>query len=527
MLTPTLPAPHLRRAQPPTDRAARRWLFAAAAVLLATLVVARTPGPSDLWDQTQPRTIAYTVDMLVHGGSSYLLPRDAADLPATKPPLYNWLALPAIAIAGRDNAIAHRLPSLLALLLTLLVTAAIGERIRLGVGALAVCMLLASYPIFKLGLLARPDMLLVLFLLCGWWSATVLVTSREGGWLPRAVFWFSFVLAAWTKGPPALLLPLHALLAARCLAGSWGQVTRLGLRWSPVAVLLALGWPLAVLLIDRQHALHQLLGAEVLSRIAGRGPEGHGRGAMGLLTGVLDMPGYMLIRFFPWSLLALAGAIALFRRRRQTRSCPGCAELRLESAVLWVLLVIVCFTLSSGKRADYLAPAYPMAAILAAWWLCDAMKILRRPMVVVVSSTLVMAAVCMGSLRARAAPSGVLESITAIERFTRGERVVMEALAPEDLLLIRGTPAEHLAALLGSGRPRDSSSAGVLEALAAGRTVRLVHEPMHASEALRSTLREAELQGRVRPLWRVAVPWPHLPGLAVECVEVRGSEAGG
>jgi len=532
MLTLDDSATASRVATSPAETAGRRWLVLAALILLATVVIARTLAPSDLWDQTQPRTIAYTADMLVHGGSALLLPRDGADLAATKPPLYNWLALPGVAIAGRDNDFAHRLPSLLALIATLLVTMGLGERLRLGAGVAAACMLLASYPIFKLGLLARPDMLLVLWLLCGWWAATALIAGgtaprgpfdakRERIGLRRGVFWTSFVLAAWTKGPAALLLPLHALLLARLVGGSWRQFARVGLGWSPLAALLALAWPLTVLLIEPRHLVDQLWGREVVARVVGAGPEGNGRGLLGIATGALDMPGYLMVRFLPWSLPALAGSIAVIGARRRGGIERSGNERLLESAVLWIVLVTLFFTLSSGKRADYIAPAYPMAALLAGWWLCDAMRLARRPLLLVMPAYVAMAAVCIGWARSRPAPPEILETIETIERLGRGERAVIESMAPGELLLIRGTPAEHLAALVGSGRPRDSSPAGVLEALAAGRTVRLVHEPMHATPALRSLLQEAEIEGRSRLLWRVAVPWPHFTGLAVECVEVR------
>ena len=46
--------------------------FAMAA--LVVLFVGRVLGPSDLWDQTQPKTVSYTTDIIVHGGSHWILP---------------------------------------------------------------------------------------------------------------------------------------------------------------------------------------------------------------------------------------------------------------------------------------------------------------------------------------------------------------------------------------------------------------------------------------------------------------------
>ena len=44
----------------------------------------------------------------------------------------------------------------------------------------------------------------------------------------------------------------------------------------------------------------------------------------------------------------------------------------LNGAALFVIVTIAAYTLSAGKRADYIAAAYAPGALLAAWWLLRA-----------------------------------------------------------------------------------------------------------------------------------------------------------
>ena len=144
-------------------------------------VIGRVTGPSDTWDQRQPRTVSYTTDMLVNGGRHWILPVEAGRQPATKPPLYNWLAAPVVALAGFSSEVAHKFPSLAAICVCWLAMVRLGRWLDpAGGGSLgwvAGMMFVANYAVFKLGYLARPDMLLVMWLLGGWMSATAVLTG--------------------------------------------------------------------------------------------------------------------------------------------------------------------------------------------------------------------------------------------------------------------------------------------------------------------------------------------------------------
>ncbi|MHC4108601.1 MAG: ArnT family glycosyltransferase [Planctomycetota bacterium] len=363
---------------------------------LVWALAARVLGPSDAWDQRQPATMAYTTDILVNG--NWILPREHGERRATKPPLYNWLAVPAVKLAGFSSELAHKVPSVIALCLCWLTVVLVGRKLDAdhgaAVGALGGLFVAANYLCFKLGYLARPDMVLTLWLLLGWLAATVLLAQQPSAishqpseatppvpgaslsakrWLAFA-FWVCAAAAALTKGPAVLPLLVYAVLAARLIGGRWRAVHALQWWWgAPLSLLIVGAWIYAAWRIDARHVQTVLWSHEIVGRITGLGPEGTGRGPAGMLTTAHYMIAYYLVRFVPWSVLSIAAMFALWRRehpgaprRWRTLSASGVI---LHGAALFVLVTIALYSFSAGKRADYIAAALPPGALLAAWWL--------------------------------------------------------------------------------------------------------------------------------------------------------------
>ena len=211
----------------------RRGIVITSILALVWVIASRIFGPSDIWHQTQPRTVSYTTDIIVHGGNHWILPIERGELPATKPPLYNWLAAGAVKLMGFSSEIGHKFPSLIAMMLCWLILVRLGNRIDTDhsggsdsgggiLGWLAGMMFLSNYTIFKLGYLARPDMLLTLWMLLAWISATSALNKKGVGSLflrkhrfgvidsrplfYSLVFWLSIALGGLTKGPPVIVI---------------------------------------------------------------------------------------------------------------------------------------------------------------------------------------------------------------------------------------------------------------------------------------------------------------------------------
>ncbi|MDY7108019.1 MAG: glycosyltransferase family 39 protein [Planctomycetota bacterium] len=455
-----------------------RWVIIIAAMAaLVWVIAARVLGPSDLWDQTQPKTIAYTTDMLVHG--RWVLPRERAEDPATKPPLYNWLAAPAVALLGFSSEIGHKLPSVAAMCVGWLVLVRLGRGLFGGNGAagelvgwLAGMMFVANYAIFKLGYLARPDMLLTLWLLLGWLAATRRLieargevplggedgrggSSARGRWISLG-FWLCVGLAGLTKGPAALPLLIYAILAAPLITGRWRATGALGWWWGlPLSLLIAGAWVFAVWRLDPVHLRQTLWADEIAGRVTGTGSEGAEEGPIALLTGAPNMLLYYLARFLPWSIPSIAAVVALWRRTdpggpRHWRAL-GAAGAMLHGAAIFIIIVIALYTLSAGKRADYIAGAFAPGSLLAAWWMLRSgpRRGVRAPWLAPAAAVIGLAAMTVVDGRQPGAPCP--DFARNINDFAAAARAELEARPLPIAFWSTGTT--HLQTMLGCNEP--------------------------------------------------------------------------
>lgn len=496
---PTAPAPTQR---------GHRLLPIAAIVALLLVAAARITGPSDLWDQTQPRTVAYTADMIERGGDAWILARDASGLHATKPPLYNWLAAPGVALLGRSSELAHRLPSLLALAAIVVGLVRVGERHGRGVGWLAALAYVSMFPAIKLGYLARPDMLLCLVMFLGWRAANaaLLDPARPARHRDTIVYWLAVALAAWTKGPVALCLVAYPAALTLVVHRSLRPLGRLRpFTLGLVGSALSLGWYGLAAWIDPEHFRQTLVYGEVVGRMTGNGPEGGGEGPLRIVLDFPVMTLYFFARFAPWSLMSLLGAMALVGREpegpsrgtQRWRLSPSHAE--LLGAVLWTAIIVLLFSFSSGKRADYIAPVYAPAAIVAAWWM------LRDPHSPIRTRPWIAAAIAAAGIALHVA---VDRSGTVVSRATMDhiasitERALAEKARAGVPLVVIAPQVPHIAVLAGDPAPSDNSAKG-LRSLLKERETALV---LVGTGQLPQPLRGMVESGRARELWSMPFP---------------------
>jgi len=437
-----------------------------AILALVVLLGARILGPSDAWDQTQPTTIAYTTDILVNG--HWVLPSERSGRLATKPPLYNWLAVPAVAMAGHSSEFAHKLPSVVALVLCFGLVVRLGRRLVSdplrddpAVGWLAGLIFLSGYTVFKLGYLARPDMLLVLWMVLGWAAATRLCADQVGPdpatsrrrWLALG-FWLCTGLAALTKGPAVLPLLIYAAIAPRLLVGRWSAGRVLEWSWGPLVALLVFGsWVWGVWRIAPEHLVQELWAHEIVGRITGFGDSP--REPIALLTTAPNMVLYYLSRFEPWCVFSILGMYCLWRRSAATGQRwwrqLGRQGAALHGTAIFIVVMLTAYTLVAGKRADYLAPAYPPSALLAAWWLLRGpwRTGIRFPWMAPVCAGVVLTGLTIhNSLELSAPYRGFGDAVADFARETT--RHVRARPAPVVLLNADYT---HLGSLLGSAGP--------------------------------------------------------------------------
>ncbi|MCA9290069.1 MAG: hypothetical protein KDA25_03010 [Phycisphaerales bacterium] len=462
---------------------ARRTSWALAAMSLLVLVAAmvvRGTGPTDLWDQTQPKTVSYTTDVIVHG--DWVLPIERGTMPATKPPLYNWIAAPFVRVAGFASEIAHKAPSLLALLASWAMIVALGQRLDRGpvrcLGWVAGLAFVSNYAIMKLGYLARPDMVLTACLVAAWIAGTSLIidagTGRESR-LTRgraAVLWLALAAAWLTKGPAALATIPALALEARLVGGSWSAFHRTGWVWGvPLSIAPFLAWLGGAWLIDPEHVRTVLIFNEVVGRVTGLGPEGNELGPIGWLRDFPNLWFYYLVRFAPWSVPSIIAMVVLVIERRRRRA--GIVVERDDEQRRWmvagmtyVLAIIALFTLSTGKRSDYIVSAYAPGTLLAAWWLLDVHPRIGRRLAWLAPAIAIGVIATIGGIAADDPPSPRPDLSSHMRSFIAAStEAIHDAPAPVE---VWNAGASHVQAMLGLSEPDGRD--GVEARIRAGET---------------------------------------------------------
>ncbi len=315
-------------------------------VLFSLVAVIRVTAPSDLATGDQPYQAAYVRDITERG--AWIVQRHEDGTPATKPPLYNWLAAIPILIAGTTNEFLLKLPSLIAGMLTLLLTWSIarqvaGDRAALFSGVLLVCSTMFSKQIY----FARTDMLLTLFVVAQIWAA---VRVRP------VAYWTFAALALLTKGPIGLAIPLLGLLVWWWREGRLREQSRAMYLVPGVVLSLIplLSWFAAALSAGGDEVWQQLVVRETIDRFAdGSKSKEHKH--------LLYYVPHFFARMAPASFFAVIAMVALRSKRDDERNRA------MLVAAWWFLVPFLVLSLVPSKRVDRLFPIFPAVCILAGW----------------------------------------------------------------------------------------------------------------------------------------------------------------
>lgn len=262
-----------------------------------------------------------------------------------KPILYYWLAAAAFSAMGENEA-AARLPSVLALLMTVGLTALLGARLYGGsAGVLAGFITGTSLLMFAYGRAASMDMLLTAAVTTG---LALLALRRLGiAGRPAAVAGAACVGAATlAKGPLGLLLALLVLVPHWWLTRKREAAPRLITPGAVAAfVLVALPWYGLVTRAQGRHFIDTFFLNHNVERFT---------------STVHNHPGpffyylpVLLLGLFPWSVL-LPSAVARFDRRSSADLFVAC----------WALVPLAFFSAAGSKLPGYILPVVPPLALL-------------------------------------------------------------------------------------------------------------------------------------------------------------------
>jgi 4-amino-4-deoxy-L-arabinose transferase-like glycosyltransferase len=174
------------------------------------------------------------------------------------------------------------------------------------------------------------------------------------------VAYLALAAGALLKGPVGVVLPAAVVFVLRLVEGEMPRPWRLR-RWARLAHELGLWWGVPLVLVVALPWFvwaNAATGGELFEVFFWYHNVARGLGGGGLRGHPwYQYVGFFAVYFLPWSpLLLVAGWLTW--RRRLWRGDP---ELRL--GLVWFATVLVVLSCARFKRADYLLPAYPGAAL--------------------------------------------------------------------------------------------------------------------------------------------------------------------
>ena len=305
--------------------------------------------------------VAQTAREMLRTGD-WIVPRFAGEPRLQKPPLAYWLVAATFAITGQQSELTARLPTALATVLLVWLVAwfaarCFGQRMGLLTGMIHATM---GWTI-AFGKLALVDGILVLLVAL----AIVLATLDRGkaisgrGWsVTLLLFWACCGLSVLAKGPVGLAIIAPTVMLYRLLRPKsptdrpflWHWVTIPGLLLFGT---LSLGWPLLVYL-KHPGALLLWYGQSVERFTTHWGPN--------------TRPWFYYLYQVPLWTLPWTGAwmLELFAGIRGARQASWRADQGRLLLWLWLVVALVFFSLSAGKREHYILPGLTPLSILAA-----------------------------------------------------------------------------------------------------------------------------------------------------------------
>lgn len=337
----------------PTDDQSRRqtlfWLVATAIVLLLGIGL-RYPWPAD-----EPRFAQVAREMVESG--QWLFPTRGGEPYPDKPPVFMWFSAAAFALLG-NLKLSFLLPSALASVGTLLLVHDLGRRLWRPQAALFAVLVLVFTPQFLLqGKAGQIDALVTFWITLGCYGLLRhFFTGPHWGWYFTA--WAAMALGIMTKGvgflPLLMLLPL-ALWAKNPSQGAapvWRWKLAAGVLVMAATVALWLGpmlWQVHSIGTDtmvayRNDLLFRQTGERFVNAWHHVKPW-HYFFTQAIPTVWFPLPVLLLVFFKP--------LLALLRE-----------DARLKVLLAWVGLVLLFFSISSGKREVYIFPALPMLALV-------------------------------------------------------------------------------------------------------------------------------------------------------------------
>lgn len=347
----------------PLSRSRPLWLRSAPwelvlFALFALLVLGLGIGLRDPWPSDEPRFALVARHMIEHG--QWLFPHRGHELYPDKPPVFMWLQALAYTVVGNWR-VAFLLPSLAAGLGALALTYDLARRLWGHRSALlaALTLLVTVHFTYQMRDAQIDPLLLGWMTLANYGLLRHLLLGPSWRRFVAGCFFAGVGVATKGVGVLALLMLIPYVIARR---GGWQHLALPvgGWRWAGGLMMFLvpiLAWLLPMLLAaradgDPQHAAYvqNILFGQTIHRYAT--PTGHIHSPFFFL-GIIAADWLPLSLLLPW-------AVPAWWRRLKRR------DARFLLPLGWVVLVVLFFSISPGKRDVYILPALPMMALALA-----------------------------------------------------------------------------------------------------------------------------------------------------------------
>ena len=334
------------------------WLFGAFAILLIVTGI----GLRDPWPADEPRFALIAKEMVDSG--QWFFPSRAGEYYPDKPPVFMWAIALFYQLTGSLN-LAFLLPSALGALLTLFLIIDLGSRLwSPKTGLIAGWLLLFSLQFTLQAKTAQIDAMVCAFITVGCYGLLRFMLY-DGLWRWYYMAWVSMGIGVITKGVgflPALMLLPYIWYR---LAGPINPVIRPAfgnsLRWlfGPIVMLLTIGcwfFPMLIQVAQSQDPLllqyrDNILWKQTVTRYADSWH--HIKPFWYYVVEVIPVFWLPLSLAIPWLAPQWWKALKLY-------------DGRVLLPLFWIVLVLIFFAASPGKRGVYILPALPMLALIAA-----------------------------------------------------------------------------------------------------------------------------------------------------------------
>ena len=305
-------------------------------------------GSYPVLDPDEPVYAQTPREMLAAG--DLLSPRIYGNYWYDKPPMYYWLVAAAFKIFGMGEFAARFPSALLAVAGSIYLYFSVSRLISIRAGVFSALILTTSLEYFYLGKAAVTDMTLSFCLM------VALLSFIEKRYM---LFYLFTALAVVTKGPVGLFFAGAIVFLYLLLMNRWSELRKMSiLQGILVFIMVAAPWYAYMTWHHGAAFVETFLGFHNVTRFTT--PE-HAGAHWYYYFPVL------LVGFFPWTPILFQSLWASLTTNRKDRPV-------LLFFMLWAAVVFLFFSISATKLVSYILPMYPALAVIAGWYLDQALE---------------------------------------------------------------------------------------------------------------------------------------------------------